>query len=102
MTFKGVTLKALTDLIQSFDDKFRTVEAHGPGKLRKHIYDPKPVPEDMRIELGGYLNVTTAWIHLLAGIFDPEGTRAAVNADLLKHFEPVWSAIRSKIPHEPY
>jgi len=35
-----LTTKYLSDLVQSFDDDFRTPEAHGTGVLRKWVLEP--------------------------------------------------------------
>ncbi len=51
-----IYIDLLMTLLSNFDDKFRTAEAHGMGKLRKHTLSMQIMSENIQIEIIDYWN----------------------------------------------
>lgn len=65
-------------VVQSFDDRLRTPEAHGTGTLRKSTFTWKDLQESPPLQLLGYWNFLNDVLHLLAGLFDEHVRRERV------------------------
>lgn len=50
------TQKEIDDIVQDFDNSFRTAEAHGPGILRKWTLSMESIDENPELELLGFWN----------------------------------------------
>jgi hypothetical protein len=62
---------AAEKIIQSFDDRHRTPEAHGTGTLRKVSFTWTELQSSSPMALLGYWNFLNDVVHTLAKVFDP-------------------------------
>lgn len=63
--------KLIIDHLQDFDDKFRTAEAHGTGRLRKWSFSMQSMDKNPSIELMGYWNVLNSFMRDTGNFFNP-------------------------------
>lgn len=63
--------KHAEDVVGRFDDFFRTPEAHGTGRLRKHTFNWGSLEECRAFALTNYWNYANMTCHLIGGMFDP-------------------------------
>lgn len=64
------------EIIQSFDDRLRTAEAHGAGVLRKSTFTWIDLHDSPPMTLFGYWNYFNEVAHLVGAVFDSEVAQA--------------------------
>lgn len=67
---KNEDRKYISELLTSFDDKFRTPEAHGSGRLRKYSLTMTPMETNPQAELIYYWNELNRFIIQIGKIFE--------------------------------
>lgn len=60
---------SLENMLQKFDNEFRTAEAHGTGVLRKYSFTMESMHQNPQIELVGYWNMLNDFIAKIGGMF---------------------------------
>jgi hypothetical protein len=64
------SVQQLLDVLQRFDDSFRTAEAHGTGILRKYSFTMDTLDKTPHIQLIGYWNLLNAVVSEVGKVID--------------------------------
>jgi len=67
--------------ITSFDDKYRTAEAHGTGVIRKYAFEMDSLDESPLINIVDYWNFLNETVHTISKMLDAEYQKAEAYAD---------------------